>query len=229
MKYKAVIFDLFGTIAENRFPKEYNRVLLDMASILSVPSQDFTSLWTKTYPKRATGFFPTIESNIKYICKVLNFQVKDKWINDALKVRFDFTRRSLKPQKEAVRILIDLKTMGCKTGLISNCAPDVPLFWEKTPFNSLIDVPIFSCKVGFKKPDQRIYSLAYKRLAMKPGECLYVGDGGSYELEAASKAGMHPILIRASDFYKTDPYLQEAREWQGVIIVTLRGVLELVK
>lgn len=41
MKYKAVIFDLFGTVVEPFSSQEYDRSLADMADALSVPRQDF--------------------------------------------------------------------------------------------------------------------------------------------------------------------------------------------
>ena len=47
--YKAVIFDLFGTLV-NKFPiDESIDVLIEMAAVLRVPSDDFTKLWFATF------------------------------------------------------------------------------------------------------------------------------------------------------------------------------------
>ena len=229
MKYKSVIFDLFGTLVNNRSVPEYERVLSDMATVLSVPSQKFVSLWGETYPKRATGFFPTLEANIKHICQILGLQVGPEQILVATQIRLDFTRHALKPRPEALEILTELRAVSCKTGLISNCAPDVPLLWPDTPFASLVDVPIFSCKVGLKKPDLRIYSLACQQLGMTPHDCVYVGDGGSYELSGAAQAGMQPILICLDQAAVSDPYRQEVKSWRGLTIASLKEVFVLVQ
>jgi hypothetical protein len=49
----------------------------------------------------------------------------------------------------------------------------------------------------FKYPDksflERIFRGFGKDLGVMPEECLYVGDGGSYELESALSFGMHPV------------------------------------
>ena len=50
-----------------------------------------------------------------------------------------------------------------------------------------------SCEVGLKKPDVKIFQKCMKDLGVEPGECLYIGDGGSFELETAQSLGMHPL------------------------------------
>jgi putative hydrolase of the HAD superfamily len=40
------------------------------------------------------------------------------------------------------------------------------------------------------KPDPAIYRLCTDALGVTPEECLFVGDGGSHELEAARSLGM---------------------------------------
>jgi len=52
MKYSAVIFDLFGTLI-HKFPlQEHKRVLSKMASVVSVPPDDFIRLWFDTFDER---------------------------------------------------------------------------------------------------------------------------------------------------------------------------------
>ena len=47
MKYKAVIFDLFGTLIEN-YPASKSRIVLkNIASVLEVPAEDFIKFWTE--------------------------------------------------------------------------------------------------------------------------------------------------------------------------------------
>ncbi len=125
-----------------------------------------------------------------------------------------------------------LKAASYKIGLISNCSAEVPLLWQDTPFASLVDFHIFSCKVGLRKPDPRIYRLACELLAVEPHSCLYVGDGDQGELAGASQAGMQAVLLRVP--YPEDTYglaydHQEAEEWQGPAISALKDVLALVE
>ena len=50
-----------------------------------------------------------------------------------------------------------------------------------------------SCELGLQKPDVKIFEKCTEMLAVVPDECIYVGDGGSFELETARDIGMHPI------------------------------------
>jgi len=223
MEYKAVIFDLFGTLVYSFSPEEHLRTLSEMAAALSIPERDFARMWRKTYHKRLRGAFPTIEANIEHICRTLNVEVSPKQIEAAVKVRTELTRRALAPRPDAAMTLKELKASGHKIGLISNCSPDAPPLWGKTPFASLVDAPIFSCMVGCAKPEEKIYLLACERLGVRPEECLYVGDGADGELSGAAAAGMHPVRILA-------PYENPAREeWQGPTISELREVVDLAK
>ncbi len=90
---------------------------------------------------------------------------------------------------------------------------------------------VFSCEVGLKKPDPRIYQLVAKQLAVKPESCLYIGDGSSNELSGATAVGMHPVLILdpredSSSMHRIDA---ETDRWNGPVISSLKEVLELVK
>jgi FMN phosphatase YigB (HAD superfamily) len=51
---------------------------------------------------------------------------------------------------------------------------------------------VFSYEVKLAKPNPMIYDLACERIGVSPTECIFVGDGGSKELDLddATKAGM---------------------------------------
>jgi len=132
------------------------------------------------------------------------------------------------PRPGAIEMLAHLKLEGYKTGLITDCSAEVPAIWKDTPFIDLFDVAIFSCSVGIKKPDPRIYQLSVNQLGIKPQECLYVGDGSSRELSGAMRVGMDPVLIRTLDD-PIDAHQIEAEEWNGRIISSLKDVLVLIK
>jgi len=103
------------------------------------------------------------------------------------------------PRSDAIETLSHLKYEGCKIGLISDCSAEVPAIWKDTPFVKLIDVAIFSCLVGMKKPDPQIYQLTMNQLGIRPQEGLYIGDGSSQELTGASQVGMQAVLLRLTD------------------------------
>ncbi len=229
MKYDAVIFDLFGTLIDNYSVDEHERVLQEMAGALGAPGDDFARLWVEMYDDRATGVFPTLEANIEHICRLLEVNVDAARIGDALRIRLDLTRRTLVPRDGAVETLAQLKRAGCKLGLISDCSEEIPRLWAETAFRPLVDAPVFSCVVGLKKPDPRIYRLACEQLAVAPQKCLYLGDGGSRELTGALEVGMHAVLIRVPYEDTYEPHRIDVENWQGASIRALKEILALAE
>jgi putative hydrolase of the HAD superfamily len=229
MKYKAVIFDLFGTLVDNFTVTEYQKVLSDMSSILHAPPEKFSQLWRDSFYLRTNGTHKTHEESIRYICNELQVPVTDKQVDKAAALRLKYTVRSLKPRKDAVPTINKLKSLGYKVGLISDCSPETPAAWPATPFNGLFHVTIFSCVVSVKKPDIRIYRMATDELGVEPQDCLYIGDGSSNELTGALKAGMHPVMICDPDESADAHYIDREKDWQGPKITSLKEVLDLVK
>ena len=226
VKYQAVIFDLFGTLVDNFSVREYESVLTEMASVLDVPPDKFIRLWIDTFPQRATGVLPTFEAIVEYICQKLGANVSDTNVKSAAQIRNSFTARSVIPRAGSLETLSGLKSKGLKIGLISDCSREVPTVWVDTPFAPLFDVTVFSCVVGIRKPDPRIYHIATGQLGVRPQSCLYIGDGSSQELTGASNVGMHPFLLRMGD---SDAYQIDREDWNGPAISSLREILTLLE
>jgi putative hydrolase of the HAD superfamily len=228
VKYRAVIFDLFGTLVDNFVVGEYERVLAEMASILNIPFRDFQRIWLESFPQRVTGAHGDQRASIEYICRKLNVPSTKAQVEHAFKVRLEYTKRSVVPRPDAVETLAQLKAKGYKIGLISDCSGEIPLIWSSTPLAEFFDVTVFSCTAGIKKPDPRIYRLAFDPLGVKPSDCLYIGDGSSRELTGALKVGMHPVLIRDPGESVDAHYIDREDDWTGPKIASLREVLSLL-
>ena len=224
MKHLAVIFDLFGTLANNFSRRGYNDALIEMAKALSVPPDDFRQAWLSTSKERNTGTFQNCETDVEYICRELNVSAHEEQVQLAVQARLDYIRHVMMPQPNAVEVLSRLKEDGYKTGLLSNCTHEVPVVWPETSLAPLVDVVVFSCSVGMRKPDPRIYQLIAERLGVAPEVCLFVGDGGSEELSGALSVGMHPVLFRP-DAESTEQHLVNREQWDGPEMSSLEEIL----
>ena len=88
MKYKAVIFDLFGTLIPNFSEKEYRRIIGDMATNLSVPPEPFWEQWMATFTESILGISPDNEDKIMRICRTLGVYPEQNKIVKALRGTF---------------------------------------------------------------------------------------------------------------------------------------------
>jgi putative hydrolase of the HAD superfamily len=186
MKLKAVVLDLFGTLVDDFSIREHEHLLSKMAHVLSAPRDAFVQMWVETFPQRATGLFPTMEANIKHVCQVLGCHVTEAQVKKASAIRLKFVRQRLTPRPGVLGILAQLRFKMYKIGMITDCSAELPELWPTTPLATLVDVAVFSCLEGIKKPDPKIYIVACRRLRVAPRNCLYIGDGGSHELTGAA-------------------------------------------
>lgn len=223
-----MIFDLFGTLIDNFSRREYDRVLTAMAEALGVPSEDFTSAWQATFDLRAVGDLASVEANITHCLRTLGKESDPSCIAAAVRIRMALTERALIPRQESESTLLALRASGFRLGLISDCSSEVPLVWPHTVFAPLFDTALFSCAVGLKKPDPRIYRLACNRLGVPARRCLYVGDG-SRELTGAAAVGMTAIMLQASHEDPRDAHRIDAEAWAGPTVTALPEVLGLVE
>ena len=216
MKYRAVIFDLWRTLVPwdvegaNRF---YDR----MAASVGVEPMRFREAWLAGRPLRDNG--PIAD----YLHLLLADLESDGDVDELLALRREWTKRSLAPRPDALETLAELRRRGHLLGLISVCSQDVPAVWSETVLAGALDALVFSCDVGFSKPDPRIYLIACERLGVEPGDCLFVGDGDNDELPGAERVGMAALQLRAPG----EGLSESGKTWRGDSIESLSELLEL--
>jgi putative hydrolase of the HAD superfamily len=221
----AVVFDLFGTLV----PAYHHRaVLSQMALVLEAPTEEFIHAFAEdTKVERETGHLGSLEENLRLVCRQLGSLASADQIARAAEVRRGFTRDALRPRPDAITTLQALRSRGIRLGLISDCCEVVPPLWGETDLAPLLDTAVFSCRVGIRKPDLRIYERASTDLGVAPSQCLYVGDGGSNELSGATQSGMRAALLLVEAERAMDPYRPEVDSWRGPVIGSLSEVLGL--
>lgn len=228
-RFKAVIFDLYGTLIDELMHPEANRLVYvrtrnEMADMLGVDRVGFAKGLKDSLFQLMVGGFPSTQAALLDICEKLGAKPGDERIEVCVNHRLEYVRRSLSPRPGVVETVSALRDRGNRVGLISNTLEEVPLLWDSTPFTPMFDVALLSFAVGMAKPDPRIYALAAERLGVDAMDCLYVGDGSDGELSGAEQAGMTAVLMRA-------PYDQadgDRQGWDGRRISGIGEVLGLV-
>jgi putative hydrolase of the HAD superfamily len=227
-RFEAVVFDLFGTLVYE-FPRsDWDEWLETSAAVLEADPEAFRLAWAATSIDRQTGRTGGVEENLRTVAARAGAWPNDAQIAEALEVRSALYRKWFLPRPGAEEILRDLRERAMPTALISMCAPDTPNLWRASPLGGLIDVEVFSCEVGLRKPEPEIYLSAAERLGVEPATCLYVGDGAYAELSGASSVGMHAVLIRDPAEAEVEAMRPEAEDWSGPAIADLREIIALL-
>jgi putative hydrolase of the HAD superfamily len=208
---RAVIFDLWDTLA--LWP---SGAFESVKEELGRHIDDVERVWETTYDKRQVG---RIDDYFR------GLGLDEAAVAECVRLRSEFTRRALVPRDGALETLDELERCGFKRGVISVCSSDVQEVWEETELASHVDDVVLSCAVGLSKPDPRIYELASERLAVRPSDCLFVGDGANDELAGAERVGMHAVCVLPPG--RDQPLWPEARGWSPTIR-SLQDVLALV-
>ncbi len=222
---RAVIFDFFGTLVDevNRFR---DPMLQEVSRIFGIDYDSFLAAFQSTDNPRSLGLYRDTEENLVDVCVKLGLHPEMEVIKLAANAFRSGFLSQMEPRPDALETIQSLKDRGLSIGLVSNINLEGPRLWGKTPFAPVIDVAIFSSVVRLTKPDPRIFQLALEGLRVTTGQCIYVGDGGSGELQAARALGMQAVMVRTN--YVEDTYYLDEHVWPGPRIQTLREVLKLL-
>lgn len=187
---RAVIFDMFETLITHYQSPLYFGA--QMARDAGIPEEDFQRLWRTTEYDRSIGKV-TFEEVLERILRE-NQCYSEALLRRITEKRVEAKRACFRHLHPAVvPMLLKLKEQGIFIGLISNCFSEEAGVIRESELFRYFDAVCLSCELGIQKPDEEIFRRCMKKLSVKAQECLYVGDGGSYELETARKLGMTAV------------------------------------
>lgn len=193
---RAVLFDMYETLCSHyRCPLYFGA---QIAEEWGVDAQAFFRLWRDAPLERARTLGQlTLEELLERIavdCGILDPARRGELIRTTAQKRLAVKRQclhSLHPQ--ALPMLWGLKARGLRLGLVSNCYLEEAQAIRSWAEVGCFDTLMLSCEQGVAKPDPAIFLRAAAALEVAPEECVFVGDGGSSELEAARALGMQAV------------------------------------
>lgn len=196
---KAVIFDMFETLITH-----YDSPLYfgeQMAADIGISNDKFQELWEPSGQDRTIGKI-TLEDMLEIIF-IKNNCYSENMLNYVVQKRIRAKEEMFEHlHREIIPLLDALKKKRILIGLISNCFSEEAMVIKKSILYPYFDVSCLSYDEGLQKPDVAIFYRCLNQLNVQARECLYVGDGGDFELEAAEKLGMK--AVQAVWYFKED-------------------------
>ncbi|MBE6936058.1 MAG: HAD family hydrolase [Ruminococcaceae bacterium] len=187
---RAVIFDMYETLVTlYACPAFMGK---QIAAAAGISEQKFREIWNPSEDDRTLGK-RSVEDVIEEILRVNGRYTPALYEALVTKRKVTAGEHFRYLHSEILPLFDALKARGIRIGLITNCYFEERDVIRKTALFPYFDSVCMSCEVGLKKPDPAIYERSMQELAVASEECLYVGDGGSRELETAQAIGMHPL------------------------------------
>ncbi|MGN0547906.1 MAG: HAD family hydrolase [Acutalibacteraceae bacterium] len=187
---KAVIFDMYETlITQYKCPLYFGK---QIAIDAGIGEEKFYELWSAAEEDRTVGKI-ILEEILEKILKE-NGCYSEKKLSYIVNKRIKCKEEAFEHlHTEIIPMLKSLKEKGILIGLISNCFSEESAVIKKSILYPFFDVACLSYDMGIQKPNKAIFNSCIEKLNLQPDECLYVGDGGSFELETAKSVGMKAV------------------------------------
>jgi putative hydrolase of the HAD superfamily len=197
---RAVVFDFYGTLTPVSPARLWAGNAASLAAALGVSAAEMVRVLEETFPERMTGAFGGVPQTMRVLADRLGVALSDSQLAQASRIRRERQEAMFALRPEALGVIEALRARGLPIGLVSDCTIELPEAWPGLPLSRLVDMPVFSCTEGMRKPDPRLFRKVAAGVAVEPDACLYVGDGGGGELAGATAVGMRAVLLAGADW-----------------------------
>jgi len=198
-KFKAVLFDLGGTLIESLNPAEVHRKILEFHGV-KVSSNDIAKAISANQERHDPREMAKLGKTywVKWNLKILE-QLGIEENREFLAEKIDelwFEYDNVKAYPDVIETIRKLKARGIRLGIVTNwLGGEFTQILRKLNLTDYFDVIVGADARRKAKPDKEIFLYAISKLRVRPEEAIFVGDSAKYDCEGARKAGLKPLLI----------------------------------
>jgi HAD superfamily hydrolase (TIGR01549 family) len=207
MAVKAIFFDFWGTLVENGVRSPVKQVKW----ILRLNEMDFSEYIVKFEEVFMTKEIESLKQGFEEVVKEFTTNAPDFLIEKLIGM---WNKNSIlaQPYEETIEVLESLK-QDYKLILISNTDNfSINSVLEKYDLKKYFDETALSCETGLLKSDKKAFENVLKKLKIKKGEAIMVGDSMESDVKSAENAGIRPILIDRRDRRDFEDKISSLRE-----------------
>jgi putative hydrolase of the HAD superfamily len=190
---KAVLFDMYGTLLFEEGGLSFRYA--EMARRAGLDVEAFTQARGLSMEKAMTGAIPDGIERAKVILKEMGLEYTDQAARRLAKAEEEARFPAVHLYPSTIPTLRALRKAGYRLGLISDCTYLWRPILQRMGLERRFDAITLSCEAGMTKPHPRMYLDSCELLGVKPEECVFVGDGGSNELQGARSLNIVAVLI----------------------------------
>ncbi len=207
-RYEAVIFDLYGTLADIHTDENRPALWRAMAGFYAdrgafyTPAELRRAYLRRTEARLAArgGLWPEVSVPDVFSDLFAEAGVRSDDETDlaAAQLFRKLSTTHLRPYAGAAELTAALRRDGRKVLLLSNAQRCFTLpELEFIGLSDCFDGIYISSDYGFKKPDPRFFALLLSREGLRPDRCLMVGNDPVCDVSGAKAAGMDAWYVRS--------------------------------
>ena len=189
---EVIIFDLFHTLVIVKSDESSGR---NTSDLLGISGKEWNRLLWESSEHRLRNSHQDDVSIIRELAHMYDPSISESTIIEATRsraIRFEDCLKN--PPKERVDIIRQLHEKGHKMILLSNADVMEKRGWDESPFAPFFLDALFSCDIGYIKPEPDAYKAALHASQSNSDGAVFVGDGGSDELKGAKACGITTIM-----------------------------------
>ncbi len=221
---RTILFDLYGTLVPGGSRLQRDALAFQMAEVLGVDRIKFADIVHSTFDARVRGAMGGLSETIAELSRRVGGRPTCQQVTLAAEQRLTLSRKLLS-DTYSEHHLTNLKSRGYQLGIVTDCSVETPRWWNSTWLRDLVDVVVFSCELGVRKPHPEMYLEATRRLNVQPEECLFIGDGDSDELRGAYALGMSTKMLVDPNLLGSDRR-DDVIKWDGAVINSVTELLD---
>ncbi len=229
-KIRAVVFDHYGTLVDIWTNEDKPEVFHYLALYMQYYGADIDEQQLRyelkternKHLKSKHERYPEVDLEVVFKNVLRRHQLGNPFMAESCCRLFRLlSRERFQLFPDTMPVLAEMKRAGYPMALVSDAQKVFALEEVKMlGLNQFFPYIVLSTYLGFRKPDPRIFGIAYGLLEIPAAEALYIGDNPERDIEGAKRSGMPVVLVRnprrkdqepEADFYAKD--LMEAWEW----------------
>jgi putative hydrolase of the HAD superfamily len=233
VRYEAVIFDFYGTLAES------DGMGLRVTDVVTehgyaVPEEVARRYWQDgldgiEHDEHSQSRDHYVAWQRERLHSLLGECGIDREEAEAIvaKLRADGAGPAMVAYDDAAPVLSQLRAAGVRVAVCSNWDWDLAEALAAAGLTEHVDLVVSSAWVGARKPHTRIYRHTLDALGVAPERALFVGDTWNCDVDGPIAHGLRPVYVRRAH-REPDITAPQARPDTVVALPDLFGILELI-
>ena len=178
-------------------------------------------------PTEETSFRRTVEIDARAIAELGLAPMPDEFFRRLAELFMITSHWHIFP--DAYPALTALKERGLVVGAVSNWVWNLPELLHALDLVRHFDFIAASARIGFEKPNPRIFEWALEQARVAADEVIHVGDHVGADVEGARGVGIGGVLIDRFDRYSADdipagvPVIRSLAELLPIVDERLKG------